>query len=105
MAAARFVFYFFHGTGEIEVDHVVACAGHDRRGVGHDFGFAADDLAGDGMIFAIDVDGFSESFAAVAEDDVEKGFGDGVGAAAAASDEAHGAIAVTGQAGLDEGRG
>ena len=63
---------------------------------------AADDLPGDGMIFIVDVDAFAQPFAAVEENGVEQGFGDGVAAAATASDEPHGAIAVTGEAGLAE---
>jgi len=46
-----------------------------------------DNLAGDGMVFIIDVDGAAQSLAAVDEDGVEQGFGDGVRATAAAGDQ------------------
>ena len=48
------------------------------------------------------VDGSAEPVAAVDHDDIEQGFGDGVGAPAPARDDAHGAVAVTGEAGLTE---
>src|SRR5207249_4106445 len=97
--------YLLHGAGEVQVDDVVSCllkqAGRSR----HRLRLGTHDLSRDRMIFIVDVDRAPQAFAAVDHDGVEEGFGDGVGTAAAAGDNAHGAVAVPGKAGLAEWNG
>lgn len=104
MPAAGFAFHLFDRAGEVEIDHVKAGLGKNRRRLGHRRGVAAHQLSGDGVIFLTEIDAFFQTQTAVEKYDIQHGFGDRIGTAAAACDGAHGAVAVAGEAGLAEGR-
>ncbi len=105
VTAAATAHDFFNRAGEIEVDDVEAGLDEEFGGAGHFVGFAAHQLSGDGMILVAEDGTFFETAAATEEDLIEECFGDGVGAAAAAGDDAHGHIGITCEAGLHGGEG
>jgi hypothetical protein len=57
------------------------------------------------VIFIVEIDAASQSFAAIEHDDIKQRLGDGIGAAAAARNQPHRAIAVARQTRLAERRG
>lgn len=84
---------------------------HLDGGCGHLCGIGAHDLAAERMVFVACGDVvvkfsevcFGEAASSGEDGAVEEGFGDAVGAAVAASDDAHGGIGVSGEACLEEG--
>jgi hypothetical protein len=105
VAAAAAAHDFFDGAGEVEIDDIKAGFDEEFGGGGEFVGFGAHELAGDGVVFLAENGSFFAAASAAEEDLVEEGFGDGVGAAAAAGDDAHGHVGVAGEAGLHGGDG
>jgi hypothetical protein len=105
VAAAAAAHDFFDGAGEVEVDDIKTGFDEELGGGGEFVGFGAHELAGDGVVFIAEDGALFAAASAAEEDLVEEGFGDGVGAAAAASDDAHGHVGVAGEAGLHGGDG
>ena len=100
VAAAAAAHDFADGAGEIEVDDIEAGVDKDFGGGGEFIGFGAHELAGDGVIGVAEDGAFFAAAPAAEEDLVEEGFGDGIRAAAAAGDDAHGHVGIAGEAGL-----
>ncbi len=105
IAAAAAAHDFADGAGEIQVDDVEAVLDEQHGGAGEFVGVGAHELAGDRVVLVAEDGPFFQAAAAAEEDLVEQGFGDGIGAAAAAGDGAHGHVGIAGEAGLHGGQG